>query len=250
MPKAKNTNNVVIPHLVNAFTEETVTTIAEIKNEYNLVTENFKGFVNWDLKFKSIIKMALQYNMVPLIRKRGSWTFVAVLDEELKDLFIFTKKANIEKVIKNFGKGNIHYFHAFVGINKSIKLDDCQMEFFTKTTSEYEEKRIDEVRNILSEDYPRVNQVIFIVAEEENRRITSVEAILYDRFFNEIEKTNYSEYISGEHYSELFVEDEDFSKDEENIVIPKIKENIKKSKSYNQIPKDIYIEKLEENEEI
>ncbi|HDV6087206.1 TPA: hypothetical protein RJJ85_001681, partial [Staphylococcus pseudintermedius] len=50
MPKAKNTNNVVIPHLVNAFTEETVTTIAEIKNEYNLVTENFKGFVNWDLK--------------------------------------------------------------------------------------------------------------------------------------------------------------------------------------------------------
>ncbi|EJP6619696.1 hypothetical protein NDM76_002325, partial [Staphylococcus pseudintermedius] len=117
-------------------------------------------------------------------------------------------------------------------------------------TSEYEEKRIDEVRNILSEDYPRVNQVIFIVAEEENRRITSVEAILYDRFFNEIEKTNYSEYISGEHYSELFVEDEDFSKDEENIVIPKIKENIKKSKSYNQIPKDIYIEKLEENEEI
>lgn len=248
MQNAINTKNPVIQELVKAFTKETVTTTSEIKDEYDFITNNFEGFGSWDIRFKRIFTTALQNDLVVLVRKRGNWKFVVVLDEKTNDLFVFTKKNNIESVIKKFGKGSIHYFHAFVGLNKEIVLGDFQMEIFQKTTDDYENRRIEELRKILGEDYPRVNQVIFIVAEEKNKKIINAEAILYNKFFIELEKTNLYEYIDEEEYSELFVEEESYN-DEETLVIPKVKEEIKRSVSTDTIPKEKIIEQLDEYEE-
>ncbi len=222
----------VVGDLVRAFTETTNDVVNEIKQEYGLDTGNFKNGGTWDLRFKRIKQIALTNNLIVLTRKRGIWNFVCVLNEDSGDLYVFTKEKNLEKTIKNLGKKKIHYFHAFISLNGGpVELNNQQTTLFSILPEEYESKRVQEVQKILGEEYPLVNQVIFIVAQEEERKIVSVQAQLYNRFFELLDFEDWSSYIPEDQYGNVLVLNEEVVDNTESVaVIPKVKQSIKERK--------------------
>ncbi|SFR27810.1 MULTISPECIES: DUF5986 family protein [unclassified Paenibacillus] len=225
-------NSSVAELLVGSFTEGTDGVINEIKKEYGLDTGNFKHGGSWDKRFDRIKQVALQNDLVVLTRKRGGiWTFICVLDLNTGSLYIFSKEKNVDTVIKNFGKKKIHYFHAFVSLNSGpLEFNKQQITLFETLTDEYESKRLMEVQRILGEEYPLVKQVIFVIAQEIGNRMVGVEARLYNRYFELVDKVDWSMYVSKDEYSDLVVLDEEFAGKMD--IIPKIKLSIKKRKEH------------------
>ncbi|GFZ87029.1 hypothetical protein GCM10008018_36500 [Paenibacillus marchantiophytorum] len=218
--------------LVRSFTEGTEGVINEIKQEHGMDTGNFKNGGSWDIRFDRIKQAALQNDLVVLTRKRGGiWTFICALDLNTGSLYIFSKEKNIDTVIKNFGKNKIHYFHAFVSLNSGpLEFDTQQMVLFETLTDEYENKRLMEAQRILGEEYPLVKQVIFVIAQEVDKKMIGVEARLFNRYFELIDKADWSMYVSKEEYSDLAVLNEDVV--ESIDIIPKVKPSVKKRKKH------------------
>lgn len=218
----------VIEDLVRAFTETTDEVLNEVKQEYGWETGNFKNGGSWDHRFDRIKQVALQNNLVVIKRGRAIWTFICILNLETGILYVFSKEKNLEQVIKKFGRKNIHYFHAFISLNSGpVELDNQQMSLFSTLPEDYEEKRLREVQKILGEEYPLVNQVVFVVAQEENRKVVGVEAKFYNRYFELLDIENWSSYVPDDEYGSIFVIDEEvIDNTDNNTVIPKIKQEI------------------------
>ncbi|MFB9327816.1 DUF5986 family protein [Paenibacillus aurantiacus] len=235
--------------LVRSFTEGTDQVISEIKEEYGMDTGNFKNGGAWDIRFRRIKSTALQHNLVVLTRRRGIWNFVCAIDLDTGNLYIFSKEKNLDKVVKNFGKRKIHYFHAFVSLNSGpVDFDNQQMLLFESLTEEYEYKRLMEVQRILGDEYPLVKRVIFVVAQEVNRKIIGVEAKLFNRYFELVDKLDLSMYIAKDEYSDLSLPAELDEDEEESLsTIPKIKQSIKNRRlsSDDKIP----VKKSDKNNE-
>jgi hypothetical protein len=231
--------------LVSSFTEGTDGVINEIKEEHGMYTGNFKNGGSWDIRFNRIKQVALNNDLVVLTRRRGIWTFVCALDLSTGSLYIFSKEKNLDIVIKNFGKKKIHYFHAFVSVNSGpLEFDTQQLSLFDTLTDEYENKRLMEVQKILGEEYPLVKQVIFVVAQEVDKKMVSVEARLFNRYFELIDKVDWSMYVSKDEYSDLVVINEEVM--EIIDIIPKVKQSVKKRKeSFDQ---EIAKKKLDEKD--
>ncbi|MBD8007446.1 DUF5986 family protein [Bacillus norwichensis] len=227
-----------IKSIVQAFSDKTIDVLNEAGELYGLnETGNFKNFGSWDLIFNRIKNAALLHDLIVIKKKRGNWKFIIILDDETGTLLVFTKEKNIEKVIKDFGKENIHYFHAFVGMNPNpIELADRQLQLFPIITNEYEEKRIAEAQKILGEDYSSVNQVIFITAKEERKEIISVEARLYSPYFELLDRNDWSQYITEKQYSDVLnvFDDETVDNDDEIGTIPKVRKEIQDSKKLTE----------------
>lgn len=247
-------NESVAKDLVQAFSKSTDGTINEIILEHSLDTHNFKDFGAWDIRFSRIKKVALKHELVTLKRKRGRWTFFCILHIETGILYVFSKKKNLESVIKKLGKGSIHYFHAFISKNGDpIDLDNTQTSLFPRLTDEYEEKRLIEVQKILGNEYPLVEKVIFIVGKEENKQIVRVEAHLYNKYFELIDFEDWSSYISVAEYSDLTAVsapmDQDNTDNEEPLVA--VKQNIKarKDKDFKKDSQSVVSPKKDEEKE-
>lgn len=244
-------HNETIEKLVHAFAETTEDSINDITLEYGMETGNFKNGGNWDIRFNRIKNVALDHNLVVLRRKRGFWTFICVLDTETGNLYVFTKENNLNIVMKNFGKDKIHYFHAFVSVDSgAVELENNQLSLFSTLTSEYEERRLQEVQKILGEKYPLVNNVVFVVAQEKEKKITGVESQFYNRYFELLETQDWSTYVPEEEYGSLLIQDDKLNdNDNDHIieVIPKIKQNVKDKKRYFE--QKISTEKKDEEEE-
>lgn len=217
--------------LIRSFTEGTESVVNEIKEEYGMYTGNFKSGGSWDIRFNRIMQVALQSGLVVLTRRRGIWTFVCALDIDNGSLYIFSKEKNLETVIKNFGKRKIHYFHAFVSLNSGpLEFESQQITLFDTLTEEYEKKRLIEVQRILGEEYPLVKQVIFVIAQELDKRIVGVEARLYNKYFELVDKVDWSLFIARDEYSDLIGIDDDSMDSIDTI--PKVKQSVKKRKEY------------------
>lgn len=227
-------HNETIEKLVNAFAETTKDVINDITVEYGMETGNFKNGGHWDIRFRRIKYVALHHDLVVLSKKRGLWTFVCILDMETGNLYVFTKENNLNIVMGNFGKNKIHYFHAFVSINSGpVELDNNQLSLFPILTSEYEERRLKEVQKILGEDYPLVNNVVFVVAKEEEKKIIGVKAQFYNRYFELLETQDWSAYVPEEEYGSLLILDDELDDNNHTVkVIPKIKQEIKDKKRH------------------
>ena len=216
--------------LVRSFTEETQSTIRDIQKEYAMDTGNFKNGGAWDVRFDRIKRAALQNGLVVIAKKRGIWTFMCALDLEKGSLYIFSKEKNLEDVIKKFGKNKLHYFHAFVSLNSGpVEFEPQQVALFESITKDYEARRVEEVQKILGEEYPLVNQVIFVVAKELDGRVIGAEARLYNRYFEVVDTSDWSQYVAKEDYS-YALNSADDAVEETPAVIPKLKPSIKKQK--------------------
>jgi hypothetical protein len=238
-------NRSIAELLVGSFTEGTDSIINEIKEEHGMDTGNFKNGGSWDIRFNRIKQVALQNDLVVLTRRRGIWSFVCALDIDTGSLYIFSKEKNLDTVVKNFGKKKIHYFHAFVSLNSGpLEFDTQQLSLFVTLSDEYENKRLMEVQNILGEEYPLVKQVIFVVAQEIDRKMVSVEARLYNRYFELVDKVDWSMYVSKDEYSDLAVLNEEVM--ENTDIIPKVKLSIKKRKEH--FDQEIAKKKLNDND--
>jgi hypothetical protein len=223
----------LLKEIVQAFSRNTQDVIYDIQLEHGLDTGNFINGGVWDIRFNRIKLAALQNGLVVLKRKRGIWKFILLLDVETGILYVFTRDNNLNNVIKQLGKKNIHYFHAFVSLNSGpLEMDNQQLELFSMFSEEYEAKRIYEAQKILGEDYSSVKQVVFIVAKEEEKQIVSVEAHLYNRFFELLDFENLSSFISGENYSDIFVSNENPIQETPSPVIPIVKQKIKDRKNH------------------
>ncbi|KJD38587.1 hypothetical protein QD46_18145 [Paenibacillus polymyxa] len=222
-------NDAMAELLVRSFTQETESVLNDIKREHGLDTGNFRNGGSWDKRFGRIKDTALHNDLVVLTRNRGIWTFVSVLDLGTGSLYIFSKEKNLDVVIKNFGKESIHYFHAFVSLNSGpLEFANQQMTLFESLTEEYENKRLLEVQKILDEEYPLVKQVIFVVGQEIDKKIVGVEARLFNRYFELIDKADWTKYVSKDEYSDVAVLNEEVV--ESMDIIPKIKPSVKKRK--------------------
>jgi len=87
-----------------------------------------------------------------------------------------------------------------------------------------------EVQKILGEEYPLVNQVIFVVAQEVDKKIVGVEARLFNQYFELIDKADWSMYVSKDEYGDLIVPHEEVMDNMD--VIPKVKLSVKKRKEH------------------
>ncbi|ARU60804.1 hypothetical protein CBW65_06635 [Tumebacillus avium] len=239
-------NDDMVQLLVKSFTQETESVLNDISKDYSMGTGNFRNGGSWDKRFGRIKDVALQNDLVVLTRSRGIWTFVCVLDLGTGSLYIFSKEKNLDVVIKNFGKKSIHYFHAFVSLNSDpLEFPNQQMKLFESLPEEYESKRLLEVQKILGEEYPLVNQVIFVVGQEINKKIVGVEARLFNRYFELIDKAEWTAYVSKDEYSDVAVLNDPVV---ENIdIIPKIKPSVKKRKEDLAKKKNKKKEKEENN---
>lgn len=224
-----------IKDLVQAFGGTTQDVVMEVRQEYGWDTANFKNGGMWDIRFNRIKSAALQHDLTVVKRKRGIWTFLCVLDLA-GVLYIFSKENNLETVIKNFGKKNIHYFHAFVSLNgTAVDLGDRQMSLLPRLTDDYEERRVEEIQKILGEDYPQVEQVVFVVAKEENREIVGVEARLYSRFFEPLGSEDWSSFVPKDEYSRILGVEEGIVEDtDSDVVIPKVKDKIRRRRDADE----------------
>lgn len=250
MDIAAGMDNSVIDDIVKAFSGTIQDLVYEVKQEYGWDTENFKNGGMWDARFNRIKYAALKNDLVVLMRKRGIWTFVCVLNPDTGILYVFSKEKNLEAVAKNFGRKNIHYFHAFVSLNsEEVDLENKQMSLFPKLTDDYEARRIEEVQKILGEDYPLVEQVVFIVAKEENREIVGVEAKLYNRFFEPLDTENWTLFVPKDEYSRILgVEEENVDNTDNNsIILPKVKQQIKNRR--DMLEKEIALKKEDRKED-
>lgn len=224
----------VIKNLVQAFTDSTKEVVNEVREENGWFTGNFQNGGTWDTRFKRIKDVGLKNELVVLTRKRGIWKFICILNLETGILYIFSKEDNFEKVAKKLGRKSIHYFHALVSLNSDpLNLDNQQLEFFPKFTDEYESKRLTEVQKLLGDEYPLVNKVVFVIAEEQNKNIVGVQAKLYNRYFELIDIEDWSSYISNVNYNELLVSGEEFvDMNNTEEVIPRVKQSIKERKTF------------------
>lgn len=245
-------SDVLIEKLVKAFCRTTEDILNDIDSEYNLSTGNYKNVGAWDIRFSRIKQVAIQNDLTVLTKKRGIWTFICVLNPETGVIYLFTKEKNLDFVIKNLGKQNIHYFHAFVSLNsKAVDLENHQMSLFSILTEEYEVKRLREIQKILGEDYPLVERVVFVVAREENKKIVNVEAKLFNKYFEILDLEDWSSYIPEDEYSDLFIPDNEIIErqllEDSNSIIPKIKPGLKKQKEFSA-SKILAIEKIREKD--
>lgn len=231
-------DEMVIGSLVKAFAMETKSVTNEVKLENDWNTRNFENGGSWDTRFGRITKAALEQGLVVLQRKRGTWEFVVVHNTETGFLYVFSKEKNFDIVLKKFGKNKIHYFHAFVSMNSGpVDLEDLQQELFPRFSEEYEQKRIEEVRKILGEEYPLVNSIIFVIGKQEGNRIVNVEAKLYNRYFELVDMEDWSKYIPNDQYGDIFVSNVQVNNDtEEPKVIPKVKLTVKNRKRDREVP--------------
>ncbi|MEF2293124.1 DUF5986 family protein [Virgibacillus dokdonensis] len=231
-------NEAGVKSIVEAFSETTIDILNEAGDLYGLNdTGNFKNFGSWDLIFNRIKNAAILHDLIVIKKKRGIWKFIIILDVKTGTLLVFTKEKNIEKVIKDFGKENIHYFHAFVGLNSNpIDLANRQLELFSMITDEYEEKRIVEAQKILGEDYSSVKKVIFVTAKEEQKEITAVEARLYSPYFELLDSEDWSQYIAEKQYTHVLnlPDSESVDNDDEIVTIPKVRKEIQDSKKLTE----------------
>lgn len=228
----------IIASLVEAFALETKSVTNEVKLETGWHTRNYENGGSWDTRFKRIADTALEHGLVVLQRKRGMWEFVVVLNIETGFLYVFSKEKNFDIVRKKFGKNKIHYFHAFVSINSNpVDLDDMQQELFPRFPEEYEQKRIEEVRKILGEEYPLVNRIVFVIGKEEDKKIVNVEAKLYNRYFELIDMEDWTKYIPSDQYGDIFVPNAQVNDEtEEPMVIPRVKQTVKNRKRDRIMP--------------
>ncbi|QDY45794.1 hypothetical protein FK545_11275 [Planococcus glaciei] len=227
------TKREIVGDLIRAFTKSPFDVIDEIKQEHEMSTENFKSRGAWDVRFDRIKHTALHHELAVLTKKRGIWTFICVLDLDSGTLFVFSKKNNLESIMKKLGRKSIHYFHAFVSVDSHpMDLDEQQLSFFPILHEEYEARRLQEIRKILGEDYPSVSQVVFLVADEVHGKILGAKAMLFNRFFEEIAIDDLSLYIVEEGYSDIFTVEETDTIEEEKTLIPKVKEQVKKRRDY------------------
>ncbi|MGD6845198.1 DUF5986 family protein [Bacillus infantis] len=239
----------VIRNLVKAFTTSPNHVLNDIRNEHGLYTGNFRNGGAWDVRFKRIKEVALDHDLVVLERKRGTWAFICLLDLNSGNLLVFSKEKNMEVVVKKLGKKSIHYFHAFVTINGEPRsLDNQQLGFFAPLTEEYEMRRLEEVRKLLGEDYPKVKQVVFVVSEEVDKQVTGVEAKLYSKFFELVDKQDWSAYLSEDYSDILNSNGQDMDVDSERRPIAKVKDSIKNMRDLttSKIPKKKADKKKEE----
>lgn len=227
-------NNETIESLVKAFTGTTIDVVNEIKHEYGMDTGNFKNGGAWDIRFNRIKKFALQNDLVVLTKRRGIWTFICVLDTDKGILYVFSKEKNLDIVIKNLGRKTIHYFHAFVSLNSGpVDIKNQQMSLFSTLPEEYENRRLREVQKILGEDYSLINEVVFVVAKEEEKKIIGVEAKLFNRYFEPLDTQDWSAYLPEDEYGNLLVLDEETIDNTDTVlVIPKIKQEVKDRKHH------------------
>lgn len=233
MKISTGTEKQVIRDIVKAFSKNTQDVIYDIQMEHGLDTGNFINGGVWDVRFNRIKLAALQNGLVVLKRKRGIWKFILLLDVESGIMYVFTRDNNLETVIKQLGKKNIHYFHAFVSLNSGpLEMGTQQLGLFSMFPEDYEAKRLAEAQKILGEEYPQVKQVVFIVAKEEAKQIVSVEARLFNRYFELLDVENLSSFISGDNYSDIFVSNEKTIAEVPAPVIPKVKQNIKERKNH------------------
>ncbi|WP_214738107.1 DUF5986 family protein [Exiguobacterium sp. s162] len=238
-----------IANLVNAFTESVDFTLTDIKNDYDLTTENGKHGLAWDIRFDRIKTSALSDELVVLTKKRNNlWSFICVLDDQDSVLYIFVKDKNLKRIKKKFGKNSIHYFHAFVSINgQPYNLNETQLSLFQTLSSEYEMNRVLEVQKVLGDDHLRVKEVKFIVAKEEAKQIIGAEVHKYDSFFNLISIEDYSNHISTPTFSDVITNTQVSEISETQEIIPKIKDSLKKRRQVdnNPIPKNKQINNQE-----
>ncbi|MDL0420375.1 DUF5986 family protein [Caldibacillus thermoamylovorans] len=227
-------NDETIESLVKAFAGTTNDVVDEIKQEYGLETGNFKNGGVWDIRFRRIKQVALENGLIVLTKRRGIWTFICVLDTGTGILYVFSKEKNLDIVIKKLGRKNIHYFHAFVSLSSGpIDLDYQQISLFPTLTEEYENRRLREAQKILGEEYPLVNDVVFIVAKEEEKKIVGVEAKTFNRYFELLDTQDWSMYVPEDEYSNLFVLEEDTIDNTDTVmVIPKVKQEVKDRKHH------------------
>ena len=226
--------HLVIGNLVKAFTGTTNEVVNVVRQEYGWDTGNFKNGGSWDTRFNRIKQVALQNELLVLTRKRAIWSFICVLNLDSGTLYVFSKDKNLEGVIKKLGRENIHYFQAFVSLNSDpVDMDNQQMSFFSVFPEDYEMRRIREAQKILGEEYPLVNQVIFVVAKEEERKIVGVEAKLFNRYFELIDVQDWSAHVPDDEYGSILVIDEETIDNTENIgIIPKVKLEVKNRKNH------------------
>lgn len=214
--------------VVQAFTNSTRGALTEIKFEHDLYTDNYKNFGSWDIRFSRIRKAALENELTVIMKKRGIWKFISVLDEDTGTLYVFSKEKNLQKVMKEFGKDKIHYFHAFISLNHPpVEFDNNQLEFFNLFSEEYDEKRLIEAKKILQNDFSSVKQVVFVSAYEELGEIVAVKAKLFDKYFNLINVENWTENMNSADYSDIFISNEQKLEDkQQNAIIPTVKKNV------------------------
>lgn len=222
-------SDTAVKDLVKAFSESTIKDLNDMTMEYGLHTGNFKSFGSWDLRFNRISNAARKHGLDVLTRKRGGlWTFNAVLNPDTGALIVFTKEKNLNLVIKEFGSESIHYFHALLSKNR----ENQQTELFREYADEFDAKRTIEAQKILEEDYSSVNQVFFIVGQEESKKMTSAAIKLYDSYFNLLDIIDLTNNIPEDNYDDIFVSNEQNTNEEEEApLIPVIKESTKKRKS-------------------
>lgn len=233
-----------IRDIVRGFTQNPKDFLNGVRREQEWYTNNFAHGGAWDHRFRGVKDAGLRHNLLVLARRRGIWNFVMLLGND-GNLYVFSKEKNIEKVIKDFGKKSIHYFHAFVALNKQPVEFETQMEFFSKLTDDYEDKRIQEAQKILEQDYSSVKQVVFVISKNEGNEVTSVQAKLYTPYFELVDKLDWTSYTSEEQYEDLLTAFEETDETEEDIdnheeidTIPKVKKEVKDRKKQfdEQIP--------------
>lgn len=233
----------IVSQMVKGFSQSTVDTIRDIAHEYDLSkTGNFKNMGSWDVRFSRVSRVGLQNGYLALVKKRGVWNFLVLLNEATGTLYVFSKEKNIELVKKNFGKDKIHYFHALLTINgEFIELTNGEMNLFEDYYAEYDEKRLIEARKVLSEDFSSVKQVVFVVGKEVDKEIAEVEARLYNKYFELVDVMDWSNYIDKVEYADA--DSYSYSEDEEhqvNELLVKVKQEVKdkssKNKGKEQIP--------------
>lgn len=227
-----------VESLVKAFAMETKSVTTEVKLENEWDTDNFENGGSWDTRFGRIKKVALKYGLVAVKIKRGIWKFIVVRNPLSGFLYVFTKEKNFERVIKKFGGKSIHYFHAFISMNVGpADLENQQLELFPRFPEEYEQKRVEEARKLLGEEYPLVNKIVFVVGREEGKRIVNVEAKLYNPYFELVDKEDWTKYVPSDQYNDIFVSNAQNTGDvEETKVIPKVKQTIKNRKRDGKMP--------------
>ncbi|WP_214779317.1 DUF5986 family protein [Exiguobacterium sp. s22] len=241
----QHTSSEKIGNIINAFTEPVILTLSDIKTDYDLTTENGKHGLAWDIRFNRIKTRALLNNFVVLTKKRNNlWSFICVLDDSDDILYVFVKNKNLMRIKKEFGKNSIHYFHAIVSLDgKPHDLNELQLSLFPPLSQEYELNRLLEVKKVLGDDHLRVKEVRFIVAKEEDRQIVGAEVHKYDRYFNLTSIEDYSNYVSLPTVNEITLNSELTDEKEQQVVIPKIKDSLKKQQKIETKLKSLNKEK-------
>lgn len=174
-------------------------------SQRNLVTQNSRNFLKWDLINTNIKESLTSSNYEVEIVKMGSWKFLLILDKESNTLYSLMNTKRYETICSNKTVNAPLYIKALVELNQQLGYAQTSLFEDEKHDSCYTDLLNELCRTFYSHDndFSNINYKIITFATNRFDEVVGLNLLTLDINLDLLNKENLFEYITPEYQNNI-----------------------------------------------